>query len=258
MTNRPLSGLPELAENKEKNTMSYIIRKASGPVALDADFDTDPQWANANVITPSIRIYRKYNIFVTLWRKMTGAEEREANDPYAPETSLKLLYDDKYIYGLFQVKDQYVRATAKNFGDMTCVDSCVEFFIRPANNVRYYNFEFNAGGHMLLYNITDLRKKKFSAVPEADCETVQRFHTLPEFIDPEIKDPVTWRLGFAVPVAFFVKFGDNVNASLSGQTWSANVFKCAELTSHPHWFTWQPLPKLDFHRPDCFTDVTFE
>jgi len=238
--------------------MSYVIRKASGPVALDGDFDSDPQWKNANVITPAIRMYRKHNIFMKLWRKITGAEKREANDPYAPETRLKLLYDDKFIYGLFQVKDQYVRATASKFGDMTCVDSCVEFFIRPANNLRYFNFEFNAGGHLLLYNVTDLRGGIYKPIPESECKLIRRWHSLPEFIKPEIADPVTWNLGFAIPIEFFVRFADGVSGALSGQTWTANVFKCAEKTSHPHWFTWQPLPKLDFHNPSCFAPVTFE
>lgn len=238
--------------------MSYIVKRATAPVALNGDFDNDPQWKNANTITLSNRMYRKYNIFMKLWRKMTGAEEREKNDPYCPQTELKLLYDDKNIYGLFRVKDQYVRATAEKYGDQACVDSCVEFFIRPANNVRYYNFEFTAGGFMLLYNVTDLRKKKYSAVSEEDCNTVERWHDLPAIIDPEITEPTTWHLGFTVPIALFVKLGDDVDGNLAGQTWTANVYKCAESTSHPHWFTWQPIPKLDFHLPAFFGDITFE
>ena len=237
---------------------NYLVKKATGAVALDGDFENDPQWKNAGILTPSIRMYPKYNIFLRLWRKWTGIEEREANDPYSPVTELKLLYDDQYIYGLFRVQDQYVRAVSTRYGEQACTDSCVEFFIRPKDNVRYYNFEFTAGGYMLLYNVTDLRKKKYKPVSKEDCDTVKIGHSLPAVIDPEIKDPVTWTLGFAIPIALFVKLGDNVNDDLSGQTWTGNVFKCGGETSHPHWFTWQPLPKLDFHLPMCFGSFTFE
>lgn len=238
--------------------MSYLIKKATAPVALDGDFDNDPQWKNAETIELTNRMYRKYNIFMRLWRKMTGADEREAQDPYCPNTRLKLLYDDQFIYGLFYVKDQYVRAVSGKFGEQACTDSCVEFFIRPKNNIRYYNFEFTAGGHLLLYNITNLRKKMFTVVHESDWKTVRIFHSLPSRIDPEITEPTDWRLGFAIPVELFVKLGDSVSGTLSGQTWTANVYKCAEDTSHPHWFTWKPIPKLDFHLPDFFAPITFE
>ena len=238
--------------------MNYIVKRASSAVALDGDFENDPQWKNANVIELTNRMYAHHNIFARLWRKWSGAEEREKNDPYNPRTRLKLLYDDENIYGLFLVNDQYVRVTAEKYGDQACVDSCAEFFIRPANNLRYYNFEFSAGGYLLLYNITNLRKGKFTKVPESDCKSIRIFHSLPSKVDPEITEPTDWRIGFAIPIEFFVKFGDGVNRSLSGQTWTANVYKCGDETSHPHWYTWKPIPKLDFHLPDFFAPITFE
>lgn len=238
--------------------MSYIVKRATCPVSLNGDFENDPQWKEANVISVANRMYPKYNIFKRLWRKMTGVEERERQDPYCPQVDLKLLYDDQNIYGLFRVKDQYVRAVASKRGDQACYDSCVEFFIRPANNVRYYNFEITAGGFMLLYNITNLRKRQFSVVSEEDCNTVERYHDLPAIIDPEITEPTTWHLGFKIPIALFVKLGDDVNGDLAGQTWTANVYKCGDMTSHPHWLTWLPIPKLDFHQPEFFGDIIFE
>lgn len=236
--------------------MSFLVKKVSGPVALDGDFENDPQWRTANTIFVANRMYPKYNIFQKAWRKLTGVQDPP--DDFAPETELKLLHDGKKIYGLFRVRDHYVRATASRFGEQACLDSCVEFFLRPANNLRYYNFEFTAGGYLLLYNITHLRKKKYTVIPREDIETIERSHSLPAVIDPEITVPTTWYLGFAAPVSFFVKYGDGVSPELSGQTWTANVFKCGDATSHPHWLTWQPLPKLDFHQPECFAPITFE
>ena len=87
--------------------------------------------------------------------------------------------------------------------------------------------------------------------------TIELFHTLPERITDEITEPVTWRLGFRIPVAFFVKYS-NINPELSGQKWTANFTKCADATSHPHWLSWQALPKCDFHLPDYFGELAFE
>lgn len=236
----------------------YLVKKTAFPPALDGDYDSAPGWAEAGEITPAIRMYPRYSLFRRLLRKISGTEKRELSDPYSPETSLKLLYDTENLYGLFRVKDQYVRALSTQYGEPACTDSCVEFFIRPPKNLRYYNFEFTAGGHMLLCNITALRKGHFTPVPQEDCDSVRRVHSLPAKIDPEITEPVTWTLGFTIPVNFFVKYGDNVDRDLSGQVWTGNVFKCGDKTSHPHWFTWQPLPKLDFHQPDCFAEIAFE
>ncbi len=238
--------------------MNYIVKHTSVPAALDGDFENDPQWSEANVMEISNRMYPKYNIFMKLWRAMTGKAKQEALDPYAPETRLKLLYDEQFIYGLFEVKDQYVRATQSEYGQQACIDSCVEFFIRPQNNIRYYNFEFTAGGHILLYNITHLRRRQFVPVAESDCKEVKIYHSMPSIVDPEITEPVTWRLGFAIPIALFVKLGYNVDSNLSGQTWTANAYKCGDETSHPHWYTWNPLPKLDFHLPEHFGTLYFE
>lgn len=237
--------------------MAYIVKRAAEQVALTGGFSAGA-WADANVIRLENRMYPKYNIFQKLWRKWTGIAEREAQDPYAPETELKLLYDDNFIYGMFHVKDQYVRATEKVYGQQACLDSCVEFFIRPANHKRYFNFEFTAGGFLLLYHVENLRKKKFSVVTEDDCNSVLRKSSLPAVIEPEITDPTVWTLGFAIPLSLFAKYGGEIAPDLSGQTWTGNVFKCGDETSHPHWFTWQPLPKLDFHLPACFAEITFE
>ncbi len=237
--------------------MAYIVKRASEPLALTGDFSAGA-WADANVIRLENRMYPKYNIFQRLWRNWTGIAEREACDPYAPETELKLLYDDNFIYGMFRVKDQYVRVRAREYGQQACVDSCVEFFLRPANNERYFNFEFTAGGFLLLYHILNLRKRKFTVVAEPDCNSVLRKASLPAEVEPERQEPTEWTLGFAIPLTLFEKYGEKIDRNLSGQTWTANVFKCGDETSHPHWFTWQPLPKLDFHLPAYFSEITFE
>jgi hypothetical protein len=45
---------------------------------------------------------------------------------------------------------------------------------------------------------------------------------------------------------------------LSGQTWRANLYKCADLSSHPHWGAWAEIgERLDFHQPSRFGEIAF-
>ena len=155
--------------------MSYLVKKAAVPVKLDAAWDS-PAWSNA------VELKLDY-VF-------------DRSSPHHPDTRIKMLYDNRNVYGLFQVKDQYVKAVAEKNQDQVCRDSCVEFFVKPANAERYFNFEMNCGGKILLYHV-----RNYIPVPADDLATIELFHTLPERITDEITEPVTWRLGFRIPVA---------------------------------------------------------
>ena len=80
---------------------------------------------------------------------------------------------------------------------------------------------------------------------------------VPKIVEPEIQVPTVWRLGFAIPLSFFTKY-TAIDPKLSGQVWHANFTKCADQTSHPHWLSWMPLSRLDFHLPDEFGELVFE
>ena len=43
-------------------------------------------------------------------------------------------------------------------------------------------------------------------------------------------------------------------------TMMANFYKCADLTSTPHFLSWAPIdtPEPDFHRPEFFAPITLE
>lgn len=219
---------------------SYHVRRASNVPKLDADFTTGDQWKDAELM------------------KVDFLLATECTDGFVSDVSLKLLYDASAIYGLFQVKDQYVRVTHSGLHADVCFDSCVEFFFRPQDNTRYYNLEMNAGGTFLLYDITSLRRGAATPIPAKDCSQFQIYHSLPSIIEPEITDPVTWRVGFRIPLTFLEKYAFPFHSDLHGQHWTANVSKCGDKTSHPHWLSWQTLSKCDFHLPQEFGDLLFD
>ncbi len=139
---------------------------------------------------------------------------------HRPDTRVKMLYDNQHIFGLFQVHDQYVKAVSRKNQDMVCADSCVEFFVRSSGVARYFNFEMNCGGKILLYHIKDCRSGDYTVIPECDLNTITIFHTLPEIIEGELSEPVTWYLVFKIPISFFHKYS-GINTQLSGQKWAA-------------------------------------
>ena len=37
-----------------------------------------------------------------------------------------------------------------------------------------------------------------------------------------------------------------------GHKMEGNFYKCGDHTASPHWGSWVPMPRLDFHDPDSF------
>ncbi len=179
---------------------------------------------------------------------------------HMPDTQARLGYDDDAIYVIFRVKDQYVRAVATNYHDAVCEDSCVEFFFTPGGEISegYFNLEMNCGGTILFKHQT-ARDQNTVAVSEEHCKEIQIYHSLPKIVEPEITTPTTWTVEYRLPVDILAAYAP-VARPAKGVLWWANLYKCGDKTSHPHWLSWAPIdkPQPDFHRPDFFAMLTFE
>lgn len=187
---------------------------------------------------------------------------RQESSRHRPQSTVKLLYDDDTVYGLFEVRDRYVRSVVTHLGGPVCKDSCVEFFVAPATDSGYVNFEFNAGGTLHASHVRKHARKPgggfedYRMLQPEEAGQVKIAHSLPAVVDPEITVPVDWWLAFAIPFRL-------LNATTGSQTprdataWRANFFKCGDLTSHPHWASWNPVPQLNFHDPGAFGTLVF-
>lgn len=177
-----------------------------------------------------------------------------------PRVQVKIAYDAMAVYVMFRVADRYVRATATQHQDSVCGDSCVEFFFTPGSDVSrgYFNIEMNCGGTMLFHFQSGPDKKKV-VIPVSDCEKMSKTYALPRIVDPEIKEPVTWSVDYALPINLLQRYCA-VSPPKPGAVWRANFYKCADNTSHPHWLTWAPVdyPKPNFHLPQTFGVLAFE
>lgn len=182
-----------------------------------------------------------------------------ARPGHFPGAAVKIAYDDTALHVLFRVEDRYVRAVAARDQDSVCGDSCVEFFFTPGSDPSkgYFNVEMNCGGTLLFHFNAGVRTGRVE-ISGSDCGLIARTHSLPRIVDPEIREPVTWTAGYAIPFALLRRYCP-VTAPKPQALWRANFYKCADGTSHPHWLTWSPVdhPKPDFHRPQSFGTLQF-
>ena len=189
------------------------------------------------------------------------AHFRPEGSDHRPRVAARLLYADEGLCGLFRVEDRFVRSVHTRFGEPVYQDSCVEIFLQPRPGRGYLNFEMNAGGTLLASHVTDHRRRPdgfaaFTRLTEADGGRVAVRSSLPRVVEPEIEGPVDWQLAFFIPTALLEKYVGAIGP-LAGQEWRANLYKCGDGTSHPHWAAWSPVDALNFHLPHCFGSLRF-
>ena len=234
----PLAGENQ-NQNTEKKPMPYFVKKTQAPPKWTCDWNA---WENAET--------------ATLENLMP-----ESSD-HRPRVACRLLHDDTNIYGIYQVQDRYVKVTHVGYQVSVCKDSCVEFFFKPSVGPGYFNLEMNAGGSFLFYYVRNHQRTEtgfidYSEVAPQFGKLITVKTTLPQTVDPEITTPVTWCAQFAIPMAAIEEYCGKV-ASLNGQQWTCNFYKCGDDTSHPHWLTWAPIPICNYHLPEAFDKMSFE
>jgi len=218
----------------------YVVRKAPLPPKLSAGWD-DPLWSGV--------------------ASLEVAEFRPESSAHRPCTRARLLHTDDGLSGIFRVQDRYVACRHTRFQAQVCEDSCVEVFLQPKEDDGYLNFEMNCGGALHAAYVTDHRRERgalAAATPLAleEGRQVAIRTSLPPVVDPEIVSEVEWELAFFIPSSVLEQHVGPIGP-LAGQEWRANLYKCADRTSHPHWAAWSPVDALNFHLPRCFGRLRF-
>ena len=223
----------------EKEPLVYGVTRLSEPVDIDGDWNK-PAWEK---IAP-----------------LTINQHMGEEPDHRPGVQAKLAWDDSSLYIIYRVEDRYVRAVAKQYQDPVCRDSCVEFFFTPGSDLglSYFNVEINCGGTMLFW--WHPQSEEGIPVSAEDGDKVEIGHSLPKTVEPEIAEPTVWTLEYRLPFALVEKYCPDASRPAPGVTWKANLYKCGDATSHPHWLTWSfvdhPTPK--FHVPGCFGTLRFD
>ena len=187
---------------------------------------------------------------------------RPEGSDHRPAVAVRLLHDGSRVSGRFEVDDRYVRAAATRYGEPVWKDSCVEFFFQPVPEKGHFGFEFNCGGVFLANYITDPARvpggfREWKRLTEEEVSPVEVRSSLRAPVEPEIASPVSWWLEFSIPLSVLEPHVGALG-NLPGRRWRGNFTKCADACSHPHWISWAPLTRLEFHAPGEFGELAFE
>ena len=224
----------DLAEDNK--TYVYNITRLEQPIKIDGNWDK-PQWQNIKAIEISNFI--------------------RVNPKFRPSVMVKVMYDDENIYVIFNVQDRYVRSVTTDINGRVWEDSAVEFFFSPDTSLpeNFFNLEINCGGTPKLgYQSTPRNRPEVS-----DVKKIEIGHSLPQIVDPEITEPVTWIIECRIPLIMLEKYS-NVTRPKQGVLWRANFYKIAETTSNTHYSSWSVIdhPEPHFHRPQYFGTLKFQ
>lgn len=168
---------------------------------------------------------------------------------HAPLALFSIARSSQYIYVRFRAVENGLRAVNTANLSPVAQDSCVELFLQVAGSPEYWNFEFNCIGTVNAShrverpNATRLNDEQIASIKRyasCGCEPFDEKDGMHE-----------WSLTIAIPLELI--------GAIEAPYIMANFYKCGDLTSHPHFLSWSPIPseKPNFHQPQYFGKLTF-
>ena len=178
---------------------------------------------------------------------------------YKPATEVKLFYTDYDLRIKFTATEEQVRINESNFNGSVWQDSCIEFFFAPdiKHDPRYFNFEINAAGVLLLQLGINGSERNSMTYINPDAFEIKSTITKDNYRNFDNFKP--WSIEYKIPFIFIKDLFTNFEVK-SGNTIKANFYKCGDKTLTPHFGTWANIfnEVPAFHMPQFFQDIMFE
>jgi hypothetical protein len=232
---RPRHLSPLLAAGVLAAQAPYQIRRAAGPIAIDARLD-EQAWREAPPAGP---------FHFNWWT----AGEKEP-------TVARMLWDDENLYVSWYCYDKHISAFVTERHGPVSKDDCVEIFLspNPQKVKNYYTFEINAIGTMLNRCRTDW----WTGPPTWEPEAVRyrtTFHGM-RWKEEQPEDD-HWVVELAIPFRNFSRDAAHTPPQ-PGDQWRLNLQRTGGKTNAQS-STWSPIPPpaRTFHTPEAFGLVVF-
>lgn len=181
------------------------------------------------------------------WDKVENIELLNAEWTENPEVSasFRIFHDDRSLHVAMDARERDIRAELTGPLDPVHMDSCLEFFLEPRADGRYFNFEINPLGTLCL-GFGRSRVGRLRLVPN----DMARFNITP------CRREGGWGVTFEVPLDFIRLFFPDFE--FVGEC-RANFYKCGDSTPLPHYLSWSRIESdvPDFHRPQDFGRLIF-
>ena len=174
--------------------------------------------------------------------------------PYQPSVSVSIAQTGANLLLHYRVREEEVRAVAAADNGRVWEDSCCEFFCK-FDDTGYYNIECNAAGTLLMG--WGPQREGRELAPSEVLATVSRQSSLGRTPFEAQPAPDVWELQLSIPVT---AFWHHRLTTFRGLRLSANIYKCGDQLTRPHFLTLFPIPidHPDFHRPDFFQEIILE
>lgn len=178
---------------------------------------------------------------------------------YKPEASAKVFYTENELRVQLTGTEKKIRIEEKIFNNPVWEDSCVEFFFMPdpENDNRYFNFETNACGNLVLqvdnkppvrHYMNYVNPSYFEIKADVNDSNIEEYN-----------DFKPWRVEYKIPFEFIKVFFKNFDPK-PGYKMRGNFTKCGDKTETPHWGTWAKIETEEpaYHVPQYFNEIIFE
>ena len=160
----------------------------------------------------------------------------------------QLCWDDEGIFVHLSCQEKNIRKECTKKYDPIYEDSCLEFFIRPTDDIHFFNIEFNANCAVFL----GYSKGKPHIVRLILPNHMDTFKPVVNFTADG------WEIFYKVPFELIQNFFPSFEPK-SGLEFRGNCFKCGDKTENPHYLMWNPIPEgISFHAPDHFGRMILE
>ena len=160
----------------------------------------------------------------------------------------QLCWDDEGIFVHLSCQEKNIRKELTQKFDPIWEDSCLEFFIRPTEDIHFFNIEFNANCALFL----GYSKGKPNIVRLILPNHMDTFKPVVNFTQDG------WEIFYKLPFALIQNFFHDFEPR-SGLEFRGNCFKCGDKAENPHYLMWNPIPEtISFHAPDHFGRMILE
>lgn len=179
-----------------------------------------------------------------VWEAIPAAE---IDISYAGETDVrawaKLCWDETGIYVNLQAHEAVIRCEELGPLDPVCEDSCLEFFIRPTEALRYFNFEYNFACNVYLGYGSDVDKSIRLIMLDQKAT----------FQPKSYRTEDGWGVTYHIPFDFIRRFFPEFTA-YEGLQFYGNFYRSGEKTVSPAGMSWNPInpSEYSFHCPAFF------
>lgn len=178
----------------------------------------------------------------------TFAVEHFYSSDYTAETKGRLFFREGAGFELAMwCMEENPRAIYHNPNDPVHTDSCMEAFINfypQLPELGYLNIEMNAAQAARCSFGTGRHTRNFVV-----SRNLPHPETRVEFLRLDGKP--AWRVSALIRLELLQALYGRCDFP-TGHKMRGNFYKCGDHTARPHWGSWAPISKLDFHSPSCF------